>query len=182
MTPQQLNALDFIREHLARAGFGPSYQQVADHLGLASKSNVHRMIDGLEAQGLIRRQRNKNRSLTLPGTPDLRTVPSALLTAELARRGIVPGALSRPEHVAIAGAHEVSCAVDGCGIAVRPGHAFCLDHWRAICATTQNELLDAHAAYNAPGLSKVERYARAPRYQAAFEAARWEAERLRRAG
>lgn len=54
MTPRERECLDAIKR-LTVHGVGPTYQEIADHIGLASKSGAHRMVESLEAQGLVTR-------------------------------------------------------------------------------------------------------------------------------
>lgn len=142
MTPMKLKAIDFIRGRLVRAGISPSGQEIADELGVGRSTAFH-LIDGLVAEGLLTRRAGAARSLRLPDVPDLRTVDSELLRAELARRGEEIGAFAVPQRRAF-GRRDKPCAAEGCNVAVRVGHAFCLEHWRAISADTQRDLLHAH--------------------------------------
>jgi SOS-response transcriptional repressor LexA len=57
MTPRQAQCLVFIKARVAETLAPPSFQEIADHLGLRSKSGVSRLIDGLEALGYVRRSR-----------------------------------------------------------------------------------------------------------------------------
>lgn len=52
MTPREKRCLDAIVD-LTVDGVAPTMQEIADHMGLAFKSNIHVMIESLEAQGLI---------------------------------------------------------------------------------------------------------------------------------
>ncbi|PZO64586.1 MAG: hypothetical protein DI498_10890 [Paracoccus denitrificans] len=55
LTAQQKKLLTMIEEWIGRYGTAPTYQQMADALGLASKSGVHRLLIGLEERGAIAR-------------------------------------------------------------------------------------------------------------------------------
>lgn len=55
MTPAQAALHSFIGEYIARKGYAPSYAEMAAHLGVVSKSNIHRLILGLEERGRIAR-------------------------------------------------------------------------------------------------------------------------------
>lgn len=86
MTPRQRDALVFIRDYIdAHAGVGPTFLEIQEALGLASKSSVARLVEGLEEGGHIVRGKDKTRGLRLP-MPNLTAVPTAVLAAELARR------------------------------------------------------------------------------------------------
>ena len=55
LTPRQADCLAFIKAHMAERPVPPSFQAIADHLGLKSKSGVARLIDGLQERGYVRR-------------------------------------------------------------------------------------------------------------------------------
>lgn len=55
MTPREYQALDFIKSYHRESGFPPSYDEIADHLGVKSKSGINRIVVSLEEQGHIRR-------------------------------------------------------------------------------------------------------------------------------
>lgn len=54
MTRREKQCLDAIMA-LTIDGVGPTLQEIADHIGLKSKSGAHRLIEALHAQGLIDR-------------------------------------------------------------------------------------------------------------------------------
>jgi repressor LexA len=56
-TRRQREVLDFITRFIERNGHAPSYQTVARHLGVASKTAIGKHIRALEDQGLLHRQR-----------------------------------------------------------------------------------------------------------------------------
>lgn len=64
LTPQQKLCLDAIKT-LTVDGVAPSYAELQAHLGLTSKSNVHRLIEGLVLRRHIRRIPGHARSLEL---------------------------------------------------------------------------------------------------------------------
>lgn len=55
LTARQLETLDFIKSYIERNRIAPSFEEIADHLGLKSKSGVHRIIAALEQRGRIRK-------------------------------------------------------------------------------------------------------------------------------
>jgi hypothetical protein len=65
MTKRQGEFLIFIREHLAKHGHSPSYQELATEFGLASKSGVHRIVHSLVERGHLRLEPNFARSICL---------------------------------------------------------------------------------------------------------------------
>lgn len=62
-TSRQAQLLTFIRERIAATEVCPSYEEVADHLGLASRSGVYELIRRLEEQGRIRRLPDRARAI-----------------------------------------------------------------------------------------------------------------------
>ncbi len=56
-TKRQREVLDYITGFVDRNGYGPSYQQIARHLGVSSKAGVQRHIMALENLGLVARKR-----------------------------------------------------------------------------------------------------------------------------
>lgn len=66
MTARQRELLDFIvRFSWDHAGVAPSYQEMCDFMGLASKSGIHRLILALEERGHIRRLPNRARAIVV---------------------------------------------------------------------------------------------------------------------
>ena len=52
MSKRQL-VLDFIRAYIKLHGVSPSYQVIANGIGLKSKSNIHRIVYALQDEGLL---------------------------------------------------------------------------------------------------------------------------------
>lgn len=65
LTPRQADTLDFVRAYLARTGASPTYQQIADGIGLASKQGIHRLVVALEERGHIRRIPGRRQSIVV---------------------------------------------------------------------------------------------------------------------
>jgi len=65
LTPRQRQCLDIIENGISRNGVSPDYQQIADAMGLVSKSGVHRIVGHLEARGAIRRVPGRARAIAL---------------------------------------------------------------------------------------------------------------------
>jgi hypothetical protein len=139
----QVQVLDFVRERINRAGFSPTYQEIADTF-CTTKSAAHRIVGQLIGQGKLRHPENKRRGIEIADrTIDLRTIDTDQLQAELARRGVVPGAFDRPaRRPHLTG--TTPCAAVGCDTPVRRGHAFCYRHWTKISPGTQQLLLRTH--------------------------------------
>lgn len=63
LTQKQYELLMYINETLHEKGICPSFEEMKDHLGLHSKSGVHRIISGLEQRKFLRRLPNRARAL-----------------------------------------------------------------------------------------------------------------------
>ena len=69
LTQKQKDLLMLIDRRIKAAGVPPSYDEMKDSLGLASKSGIHRLITALEERGFIRRLPNKARALEVLKLP-----------------------------------------------------------------------------------------------------------------
>lgn len=66
-TRRQREVFDYITDFIERHGYEPSYQQIARHFRVRSKSGIAKHIAALESQGLLsRRAANGKFSLSLP--------------------------------------------------------------------------------------------------------------------
>lgn len=65
MTPKQHELLSYIESHIAEKGYSPSFEDMKNALGVASKSGVHRLVCSLEERGLIVRIANASRSVAI---------------------------------------------------------------------------------------------------------------------
>src|SRR5258706_16459003 len=63
LTKRQKDVLDFLSEFVRENGYSPSYEELAEKLGLSSLATVHKHISSLEAKGYLRRGFNQRRSL-----------------------------------------------------------------------------------------------------------------------
>jgi hypothetical protein len=69
LTQQQKRAYDFVRAAIATSGgVGPTHQEIADHLGLKSKSGTHRIIRALEAKGYLLCLKKRARAMEILDT------------------------------------------------------------------------------------------------------------------
>lgn len=82
LTPRMRDAFAAIRRMTA-AGVPPTFEEIAFELDLASKSSAHRLVNSLQARGLIEYDRRRARSIRILGemdglehrsTPDLRAL------------------------------------------------------------------------------------------------------------
>jgi len=76
LTQKQHDLLIFIDERLKKNSISPSYDEMKDALGLASKSGIHRLITALEERGFIARLPHRARALEILRLPG-QDVPSA---------------------------------------------------------------------------------------------------------
>ena len=63
LTKRQKQVLDFISTFVERNGYSPSYEELANGLGLASLATVHKHIQALETKQYLNRSFNHSRSL-----------------------------------------------------------------------------------------------------------------------
>ncbi|HWP85137.1 MAG TPA: transcriptional repressor LexA [Terriglobia bacterium] len=63
LTERQRRVIDFIAGFLRSNGYSPSFQEIADGVGLNSIATVHKHILTLERKGFLKRGRNQSRSL-----------------------------------------------------------------------------------------------------------------------
>ena len=70
LTKKQSQLLLYINEMLLKDGVCPSYEEMRQHLGLHSKSGIHRMVSALEERRFVRRLPNKARALEVLALPE----------------------------------------------------------------------------------------------------------------
>ncbi|GHA90686.1 LexA repressor [Algimonas arctica] len=70
LTKKQKDLLLLIDNRIRAVGVPPSYDEMKDELGLASKSGIHRLITALEERGFVRRLPNKARALEVIKMPE----------------------------------------------------------------------------------------------------------------
>lgn len=58
MTPKQKKVLDWIKAFIDENGFSPSYDEIADAVGIASRSGAHRTVKILIKTGYLRQNGN----------------------------------------------------------------------------------------------------------------------------
>lgn len=87
LTQREADLMDFLRQRIGETGIAPSLEEMRKGLGLAAKSGVHRMLEGLEERGRIRRLPGKARAIEIiePGFR-LASFTTEQLRAEIARR------------------------------------------------------------------------------------------------
>ena len=67
VTMKQHLVLEFVKKYCAEKGYSPSYQEIGDAVGIASKSGVKRMIDALVERGHLELMPRRARSLAVVG-------------------------------------------------------------------------------------------------------------------
>lgn len=70
LTRKQHELLLFIHRRLKESGVPPSFDEMKEALGLASKSGIHRLITALEERGFLRRMPNRARALEVIKLPE----------------------------------------------------------------------------------------------------------------
>lgn len=65
LTKRQKEALDFIAGFIATNDYSPSFEEIAEGLGLASIATVHKHMTALESKGYLNRGFNQSRALDL---------------------------------------------------------------------------------------------------------------------
>ena len=65
LTLKQSELLTYLCDHMQQHDVPPSFDEMRDALGLASKSGVHRLVSGLEERGYIRRLANRARAIEI---------------------------------------------------------------------------------------------------------------------
>jgi repressor LexA len=65
LTRRQKQVYDSISEFVDKHGYSPSFEEIAEGLGLSSLATVHKHITNLEQKGLLRRDYNRSRSIDL---------------------------------------------------------------------------------------------------------------------
>jgi len=78
MTRKQKQLFDYLCHYITQSGgVSPSYDEMKDALGLASKSGIHRLVESLIGQGYIRRPFNRARAIEIVRLPSVYEAPAA---------------------------------------------------------------------------------------------------------
>lgn len=70
LTSRQREALEFIREFIAKKGFSPTLTEIGNGVDLASKSTTHGIIQRLQEKGYITQEAKSPRSIRVTGQED----------------------------------------------------------------------------------------------------------------
>jgi repressor LexA len=65
LTKRQHEVLEFIAQFLSEHEYSPSFEEIAEGLGLASIATVHKHLTALESKGYLKRSFNQSRALEL---------------------------------------------------------------------------------------------------------------------
>jgi len=84
LTRRQKQVLDFLVSFLNSKGYSPSFEEIAENLGLSSLATVHKHISTLQRKGFIRRRPNRSRSVDVVAIPG--PVPFAKTAVTTRRR------------------------------------------------------------------------------------------------
>jgi repressor LexA len=70
LTQKQKDLLVFIHERLQKGDIVPSFEEMKEHLGLKSKSGIHRLITALVERGFLERLPHRARALEVKKLPE----------------------------------------------------------------------------------------------------------------
>lgn len=70
LTKKQKELLLFIHERMAAGDIAPSFEEMKDHLGLKSKSGIHRLISALVERGYLERLPHRARAIEVKRLPE----------------------------------------------------------------------------------------------------------------
>lgn len=142
MTPVQLEVLDHVREMIAVSGWSPTIREIGSRFNV-TVSNAHRVVEALVQAGHLTRSADKVRNLRVADLADLRAVPTAVIAAELARRGVTLAALNPNAPRAVG--QRPTCAANGCPTGVERGHLMCRRHWLMLPPALRTRILQSNA-------------------------------------
>jgi repressor LexA len=71
ITQRQRSVLNFIETFSEEKGWAPSFQEIADGLGLKSLATVHKHITNLQDRGVLKRSAHTSRSVEILEEPAL---------------------------------------------------------------------------------------------------------------
>ena len=89
LTKKQYQLLQILKKKIESCGYSPSFEEMKVSLGLKSKSGIHRLINGLEERGFIRRLPHRARSLEILKMPN--NFPNLLDYASADKTNIING-------------------------------------------------------------------------------------------
>ncbi|MCO6390335.1 transcriptional repressor LexA [Aliihoeflea aestuarii] len=97
LTRKQHELLLFIHQRLKESGIPPSFDEMKEALGLASKSGIHRLITALEERGFLRRMPNRARALEVIKLPDSISQPQKRFQPSVIQGSLSEKPVQKPE-------------------------------------------------------------------------------------
>lgn len=70
-----LSVAEYVRKYQCENGYPPSVREICRALGIKSTATAHYYLNKLEERGIITRNANKNRAISLTDTPEFVSVP-----------------------------------------------------------------------------------------------------------
>ncbi len=91
MTHRERELLAFLGTYMSKhGGVAPTLQEMADGIGIKSKSGVHAVVASLVRQGLLRRTADRHRAIAIVDNGvDLATASDDALMQEVIARGLM---------------------------------------------------------------------------------------------
>ena len=77
LTNRQREVYEFTRDKIQNRGFGPTVREISEAFGIKSPNGVICHLKAIEKKGLILREPNKSRAITLTGETSASTIPLA---------------------------------------------------------------------------------------------------------
>ena len=75
LTDSERKTLDFIEHYVARHGFAPKLQEIADGIGIRSRGVAHRYVQALIRAGFLENNAGRHRGLKLVGIREGHCIP-----------------------------------------------------------------------------------------------------------
>jgi repressor LexA len=96
VTKRQRAVYEFIRKLIRDRGYGPTVREIGQNFGISSPNGVVCHLRALEKKGLITRQPNKSRAITIVAEP---VEPRGLPLAGMIAAGVLHEAIEQEERV-----------------------------------------------------------------------------------
>jgi repressor LexA len=95
LTRRQKELYDFLLSFVDQHGYSPSFEEIAEGMGLNSLATVHKHITNLEQKGLLKRDYNRSRSIDLLKPRGLMKTSLAVAAAAAAQNNVTLPLLGR---------------------------------------------------------------------------------------
>ncbi|MGA7463021.1 MAG: transcriptional repressor LexA [Candidatus Korobacteraceae bacterium] len=95
LTRRQKDLYDFLLRFVDQHGYSPSFEEIAEGMGLSSLATVHKHITNLEQKGLLKRDYNRSRSIDLLKPRGLMKTSLAVAAAATAQSNVTLPLLGR---------------------------------------------------------------------------------------